>query len=499
MVDLVIRGGRVVDARARTAEAADVLVEADTIVAVGPPGTAAPAEARTVDARGRLLIPGLVNAHTHGHSNLAKGMVDRYDLQLLLNAAGWFSGNRTVEDKYLSTLIGAVEMVKKGVTAAYDLSFELPAPSVEGLEAMARAYADVGMRAAVAPMMADRTFHQAIPGLLESLPADLRERVAGVTMAPYTASLETCRKILQSWKHDPEQVRPALAPTIPLHCSDPFMVGCRDLAREFGVGIHMHVAESRLQAIAGVQRYGTTLVGHLDRLELLGPQFTAAHAIWLDRDDMTRLGDHGASAAHNPGSNMRLGSGLAAIRAMRAQGVNVAIGTDGTSCSDNQNVFEAMRLASFVSRVQGTPPEQWLTASDVLTMATEGGARALGFERLGRIAPGYRADLVFLDAGHPNYVPLNDPVNQIVYAEDATAVHSVMIGGRLVVDAGRVTTVDVAALAARAAAAVERLRGANEPARRLVEALEPVIGAICGTLMTRPYHVERHATQAGLA
>jgi guanine deaminase len=499
MVDLVIRGGRLVDVRARTAEPADVLIEGDTIAEIARPGGAAPADARSVDARGKLLIPGLINAHTHGHSNLAKGMMDRYDLQLLLNAAAWFSGKRTAEDKYLSTLIGAVEMVKKGVTAAYDLSFELPSPSVEGLEAVARAYADVGMRAAVAPMMGDRTFYHAHPGLLEGLPADLRARVEGVTAAPYTAMLETCREALRSWKHDRERVRPALAPTIPLHCSDPFMVGCRDLAREFGVGIHMHVAESRLQAISGVRRYGQTLVGHLDALGLVGPQFTAAHAIWLDRDDMARLGERGASAAHNPGSNMRLGSGLAAVRAMRAHGVNVAIGTDGTSCSDNQNVFEAMRLASFVSRVQGTPPERWLSAPDVLTMATEGGARALGFEKIGRVAAGYRADLVFLDAAHPNYVPLNDAVNQVVYAEDGTGVHSVMIGGRLVVDAGRVTTLDVSTLAARAQAAVERLRTANEPARRLVEALEPVLGAVCGTLMSQPYHVERHATQAGLS
>jgi guanine deaminase len=499
MVDLVIRGGRIVDARARTAELADILVEGDTIAEVGRPGAAASANARTVDARGTLLIPGLVNAHTHGHSNLAKGMMDRYDLQLLLNAAAWFSGNRSVEDTYLSTLIGAVEMVRKGVTAAYDLAFELPAPSVEGLAAMARAYADVGMRATLAPMMADRTFHHAIPGLLDALPPDLRARVEGVAAAPYTAMLDTCRTALRSWSHDREHVRPALAPTIPLHCSDPFMVGCRDLAREFGAGIHMHVAESRLQAVSGVRRYGRTLVAHLDALGLVGPGFTAAHAIWLDRDEIARLGERGASVAHNPGSNMRLGSGLAAVRAMRACGVNVAIGTDGTSCSDNQNVFEAMRLASFVSRVQGTPPDRWLSASDVLTMATEGGARALGFDKLGRIAAGYRADLVFLDAGHPNYIPLNDPVNHVVYAEDGTAVHSVMIGGRLVVDAGRVTTLDVSTLAARAQAAVERLRSANEPARRLVEALEPVLGAVCGTLMARPYHVERQATQAGLS
>jgi 5-methylthioadenosine/S-adenosylhomocysteine deaminase len=499
---LIIRGGRLLDAHAHTAEPTDILIDGDTIREVGRPGLPAPADARTMAADGRILMPGLVNAHTHSHGNLSKGLGDRWTLELLLNAGPWISGNRSQEDKYLAALIGAVEMVRKGCTACYDLFYEFPAPTAEGLEAVGRAYAEVGMRAVVAPMMADRTFYQAIPGLLDDLPTDLRESVARLSLAPWPVSLAATRKALDGWKLPREQVALAVAPTIPLHCSDDFLTGCRDVAREYGVGLHTHVAESKVQAVAGLAKYGKTLTAHLDVLKVLGPNFTAAHGVWLDADDIARLADHGASVAHNPGSNMRLGSGLAAVRAMRERGVNVGIGTDAASCSDNLNMFESMRLASMVSKVQGPDYTRWLTTEDVLEMATIGSARALGFEgRLGRIAPGYKADIVFLDASHINFVPLNDPTNQVVHTEDGCAVDAVIIGGRIVVESGRVTTVDAGKLAAMAETAVARLRAANETSRALAQRLEPVVGTFCRALAGRDYHVQRYGapTERGAA
>jgi 5-methylthioadenosine/S-adenosylhomocysteine deaminase len=488
---LVIRGGRVLDVARRSADPRDIVVTGDTIAELVSPGRPV-ADARVVDATGKLLIPGLANAHTHGHGVLGRGAGDRWTLELLLNAAPWLTGSRSVEERYLSALIGAVEMVSKGCTAAYDLFFEPPAPTLEGLEAVARAYADVGMRAVIAPMMGDRTFWEAIPGLMDALPASARQDVERMRPAPGDTSLATVRRALETWKFDRDQIRLALGPTIPLHCSDAFTTGCRDLARDFGVGIHMHVAESRIQAHAGLARYGRSLVAHLDTLGVLGPTFTAAHAIWLDDEDIARLGDRGAAAAHNPGSNLRLGNGIARVRRMLEHGVTVGIGTDGANCSDNQNVFEAMRLASFVSRIQTYDEARWLGTEEAFTLATAGGARALGFgDTIGRIAPGAKADLVFLDTGHVNYIPLNDPVNQVVHAEDGTAVDSVMVGGRLVVDRRRLTTVDTSRLAARAADAIERLRAANAGTRALTDGLAEAIRRFCGGLAATPYRVDR--------
>jgi len=244
--------------------------------------------------------------------------------------------------------------------------------------------------------------------------------------------------------------------------------------------------------IAGYQRYGRSLAAHMDGLGLVNDRFTVAHGVWLDDDDMKRLGDRGASVAHNPGSNMRLGSGFADVRGMLNAKVNVAIGTDGANCSDNQNVYEAIRLTSFASKVQGPDHESWVTTEEALKAATEGGARALGLAgQIGRIAPGYKADLVFLDLHHINWIPVNDPVNQIVHGEDGNAVNSVMVGGRMVVEDRRLLTVDLAKLAAQAAASQARRAPPMGDAKKLYERLETVVGAFCPGLAKAPLHIHR--------
>src|SRR5882724_6494884 len=452
----IVRGGKLLDIAKRKAVPVDILIKGDTIAEIGRPGLAAPAGATVVDARNRLMHPGLINAHTHGPGSLSKGLHDRWSLELLLTAARWSNIDITTEDKYLSAQIGAAEMVMKGCTAAYDLAHEYPLPSVEGLSAMARAYEDVGMRAVLAPMVADLTFFEAIPGLMDRLPPALQKEAETFRYAPWKATTKQMKKALQKWPF--EMVHLALAPTIPHHCSDAFLASCRDLAKEYDVGIHSHVAESKVQVIAGYQTYGTTLAAHMDKMGLINDRFTVAHGVWLDDDDMKRLGDRGASVAHNPGSNMRLGSGLADVRGMLERKLNLGIGTDGASCSDNQNMYEAMRLASLVSKVQGPEWQRWLTTREAGLAATEGSAHILGFgDQLGRIAPGWKADMVFLDLDHPNWIPVNNPVNQLVHTEDGNAVHSVMIGGRMVVENRRVLTIDLEKLRDRAAAARDRL------------------------------------------
>jgi 5-methylthioadenosine/S-adenosylhomocysteine deaminase len=496
MAHTILRGGRVLDIDRGTAEPADILVQDDTIAEIGPPGIAAPEGAAVVSAERKLIHPGLVNAHTHAHGNLAKGMGDRWTLELLLTAAPWITGNRAPDDIHLTAQLGAVEMVLKGCTACYDLVVEFPLPTRDGIARVAAAYQEVGMRAVIAPMVADRTFYEAIPGLHDALPDALKERVAALRLAPGAATLDAIRSAFGELSLDRDRVRLAVAPTIPHHCSDDFILGCASLARDFDVGLHSHVAESKVQAIAGLRLYGKTLTAHLDELAVLGPKFTVAHGVWLDNDDMARLGDHGGSIAHNPGSNMRLGAGLADARAMLDARVNLGIGTDGANCSDNQNMYEAMRLASFVSKVQGPEWRRWMTTREVALAATQGSARALGFgDRIGRIARGYKADLVMLDLDHPNWLPFNNPVNQLVHSEDGNAVHSVMIAGRMVVENRRVLTVDMERLRGRVEAARERLAAANADNRRLYDALEPVVGSYCPGLARTPYHVHRYGAR----
>jgi 5-methylthioadenosine/S-adenosylhomocysteine deaminase len=493
----IIRRGRLVDLRRRQTIAADILIEGDTILTVGAPGMEAPRDAVLVDALDRAMIPGLVNGHVHGHGTLAKGLVgDRWPLELFLNAMPGMTGHRTLEDKYLNGLIAAVEMIRKGCTACYDLFFEFPMPSRDGVIALGRAYRDAGVRAVIAPMVADRTLYEAYPGLIDAVPAELRDDVLALRLASYEASANAAEAIFADWPFDRNQIRPAIAPTIPLHCSDAFLVRCRDLARDYELPLQTHLAETKAQAVLGLRKYGTTLTAHLESLGMLGPHLSAAHAIWLDRDDLSRLADRGSSVVHAPVSNIRFGSGLARVRLMLDRGINVGIATDAANSSDQLNMFESTRLAALISRVLTPDFHTWLAPDEALHMATAGSARAMGFGgKIGDIAPGYKADIVFLDLSHINYVPCHDLVTQIVFTENGAAVDSVMIGGRMVLDHGRITTIDEAKLRRDAVSAAERLFATNTPMRAFAQALEPVVGQFCHRLACEPYHVHRLAQE----
>jgi 5-methylthioadenosine/S-adenosylhomocysteine deaminase len=476
----VITGGLVLAAGTDQAMPADLLLQDDRIAAIAPNGSVTSESTRRIDASNRLIIPGLINAHTHGHGGLAKGSGDRWSLETLLNAGPWLNGSRTDDDRYLSTLLAAVEMLRKGCTACYDLAAMLPVPSVAGLNSMAQAYADVGLRAVIAPMIADRSFYQAIPGLLEAFPAEQRAVAEAMLTAPGESTLTAIRDTVTSWPHASDRIRLGIAPTIPLHCTDAFMCGCRDLAVEYGMPLQTHLAESSVQRTAALQRYGTTLTHHLDKLGVLGPRFSAAHAIWIDAEEIDLIAARGGAIAHNPGSNLRLGNGIADMRPAIARGISVGVGTDGSSSADNQNMFEAMRLAAFVSRVFDRPPEDWIGAVEALRMATEGSAAVLGMRDLiGRIAPGFKADLVFLDLDNVNLVPLNNAAQQLVNGEDGTAVRDVMIGGEYVLRDGVVTGIDWPRIVTRARDAAARLKDANAGARAAAERLAPVISQFC--------------------
>jgi guanine deaminase len=222
----VIRGGLVLHADGQASQQ-DVLIEDGRIVAIENPGFAVSEDADVISANDRLLIPGLISAHTHSHGALNRGAVDdKVSLEMFLTGAGASTRARATNDKYLSAALSAAEMIRKGCTACFDLTVEFLGPSQEGISAVASAYRDAGMRAVVAPMIADRTIYQALPGLLEALPDNLRTQVAKLSAAPIEQTLSACVNILANWEFDRRWIRPALGPTIPLHCSDELLTGC---------------------------------------------------------------------------------------------------------------------------------------------------------------------------------------------------------------------------------------------------------------------------------
>ena len=459
----------------------DILVEDGRIAALAAPGGLDGLHGdRLIDASDRLVMPGLINAHSHSHGTLGRGGVPDVALEGFLAASPSINGHRSLDDLALSATLTAVELLKKGCTAVFDMAAESPAPSVAGLHAVAAAYAAVGIRAVVAPMMADRTLYQAYPELLASLPSGLQPSMASLRAADPDLCLAVVRAAAQDWPFDSQQVRLGIAPTIPLHCSDAFLQGCAALSAEFDLPMQTHLAESQLQAVHGARRYGRSLVAHLDALGVLSERLSVSHAIWIDDADMALLARAGVTAVHNPLSNLRLGSGIAAVRAMLDRGLRVALGSDGANTSDTQNLFEAARLALGLSRVLGTDEARWLHACDALQMATEASAQVLGWAgSIGRIAVGHQADLLLLDLSRPEYVPLRDVLGQLVHGESGAAVDRVLVAGRLVVDQGRVLTVDEPALRRQAEAAAQRLDAANSAGRHLAQALRPWVSAFC--------------------
>jgi guanine deaminase len=271
------------------------------------------------------------------------------------------------------------------------------------------------------------------------------------------------------------------------------MKGMAELAQRYGVAYQTHLSESKVQEITALKRYGCSLTQHLERLGVLGPAMSAAHGVWLADDDMMRLADHGVPVSLNPGSNLRLGAGIANMRRLLDRGVVVGIGTDSASCSDNQNMYEAMRLASYLSRVQDVDRDRWVSAREAALASTEGSARVLGFEHIGRLEPGYRADIVFIDLGTAHWLPVRNAVHQLVQAEDATAVRHVMIDGRWVVRDRRLLTLDLEALRGKVERAIQRIEHAGAAAHDLFRKFEPVVASFCPGLARTPHHVHRYA------
>ena len=479
----VLAGGLVVSGPAWVPGRADLLVDGTTIEAVGAPGDFDHVDAHRVDLDHRLVVPGLVNAHLHSHNMIARGAARDWTLEASLLHGGWMSAARRLELVELCALLAGAETMASGATGAFDLMAWDGVPEPDALLAAADAYTRVGLRVRLAPMVADRTIHEAVPVV---------GACCGPTgvAAPTAAILAACERFVRDLEPLAD-VAAGLAPTIPSHCSTELMVGLRRLADRHGLPLHLHLAESKPQAISAADRYGHSVTVELDRIGLLDGPLTAAHAIWIDDADVELLARSSAVAVTVPGSNLRLGSGLAPTRALVDAGVVLAVGSDGANSADALDVLDAARLANLVSRTSTTGPRGWLTVEQTLDAATEGGAAACGWSDSGRIEAGRRADLTVLDLRAAAFCPPNDVANQLLTAARSGDVTDVMSAGRFRLRDGDVVGVDVGRARARfAELAEELLAGVGD--RRLL-AGEQVEASADGLdeLRRRPWPVTR--------
>lgn len=452
---VLVRGGYVFDLDREFAQA-DVLIEDGAIAQVGASLDAA--GARLHDASGMIVMPGLINAHTHSNQSIEKGLCDALPLDSWMVVASYGGAGATLQPKdlYLSTMVGALEMVATGTTAVLDCPRCDQRWFDEGMDQIMYAYRDVGMRANVAAQYSDLDFLDSLP---LSLIGEERQRPRTAAVGDLLARLEP---YLERWRDRHPRLRPLLGPSSLPRCSIELFEASVDLAKRRGVGLHTHLLSAKSQVPVARARYGGSTVAFLERIGAIQPWTSFAHAIWLDDAEVKRLGELGGTVVHNPVSNLKLGAGIAPVPAMLRAGVTVGLGTDGASSNDSQNMFETIKAAAIVQRPIVPQPE-WPTALDTLRMCWDGGARVLG-QRLGRIAPGYRADLVMLRASELRIAPKEQVANQIVYAELGRSVDTVMVDGDVILSHGRVATVDADALLGDAQRLIDGIWG-SLPAR----------------------------------
>lgn len=489
MKDLRIEGGLVLCPRTASSppmfNRADLQVQEGLITEVSAPhsrDSSPPGEVH-IDARGKLIIPGLINCHSHSYGNLVRGLAANLPLELFALQTNVLTVDRTPREQYVSALLGAIEMLKHGVTTVLDQ----PGQSPYGAGHAAQAYVDTGMRAIVAPILWDRPFHEWLPWDFASLPSIVKEQVKEQEIPSSAEMVQLAEDFLSDWTGRDHRIRPGIAPLAPGRCSDALLEASASLSEAWDAPMHTHLLETNLQAKQARQRYGVPMVKHLDDLGTLNPRFSMGHAVWITDAEEDLLAENGCSVVHNPMSNLTLGSGVFSLARLRKKGINVALGSDGPNCGGNQVLFQHMHLATVLPRVSTMDYAQWPTAADVLDMATAAGGKALCFNDLGSIQVGNRADLVLLRTDNPFFTPLNDPVEQVVHCEPGSSVDTVLVEGEVVVRAGVLTRVDEHAVYEEANGMAETIGSRNEEIRRLANLQADVLSASWAELNSGSY------------
>ena len=394
-----------------------VAIADDTILAVGPRAEIeAQYEARqTIDARGKLILPGFINGHTHVPMTLFRGLHDDVTLNDWLYKFIFPAEAKNVNEEFVrwGTRLAAAEQIRSGITTFADMYYFEDAVAEETKAA--------GMRGVLGETFID-------------FPAP--DNKTNAAMLAYT------EKFLQKWRGDP-LIHAAVAPHSIYTCSQKTLQDSAALARKYHAPILIHVAEMRKELDDSLKTNNATPVQYLERIGILGPDVVAAHCIYVDEADRKTLAQHHVGCVHNPSSNMMLASGVAPVPEERAAGVAVGLGTDGPAGSNNDlDLMEEIDLAAKLAKITKMTPTA-LNAKAVVEMATIDGARALHMDNeIGSLEKGKKADLIVISLEEPNAVPIYDIYAQLAYAIKANDIATVMIGGRVVMKDHKLLTVD---------------------------------------------------------
>lgn len=447
---ILIKGGHVIvnDIAGCVLERGDVLIDGDRIADVGvdlpvPPG------ARMIDAQNRIVMPGLIDAHMHSNEAFEMGRYDNQPLELWLNEVYplFYLPDLPPRLHYLRAMLVGIVSIRSGVTSLQDDLIDLHFKPT-AVDQAAQAYRDLGLRGWITTSMWDEDYVASLPYMDEILPAEVRARIAAQDGTATEAQIELYEELRAMW-HGRDGIRIILGPSGPQRCSEKLLRHVAEISERDDTPIHCHVLETRTQAITGQRKYGMTLPSWLRETGCMTHRLTMNHAIWLTDADIAMMGQARCSITHNPLANLKLGSGVSPVRKLLRAGVNVALGCDGVASADTANLLQAFRLASLIHKI-GTPDyEQWVSAHEVLHMATHAAARSsLMQDEVASLEVGKSADIILLDRNEWGMIPMHDPIRHLAFSAGEDVVRTSIIRGRVVMEERRLTMIDEDAIRA---------------------------------------------------
>ena len=389
---------------------------------------------KIIDAEGKILLPGLINTHTHLSMTLFRGLADDLSLDSWLNDHIWpMEANLNGDYCYIGALLGAVELIKSGTTTFSDMYFYM--------EDVARAVDDAGIRAVLSY------------GMIDFGDAERREAEIKENMALYDA----CNGMADG------RIKVFFGPHSPYTASEELLVKVRELADEHNIGIHIHVSETQKEINDSLDERGIRPFEYLEKIGFLGPDVVAAHCVWLSDEEIEIIKKHGVKVSHNPCSNMKLASGVSPVSKLIENDICVSIGTDGASSNNNLDLIEELKTASLLQKVSTLDPKV-LTSDEAIEMATIKGAEALGLDdEIGSIEVGKKADIILIDTNSANMVPDSSSLSSnVIYSANGSNVDTTICNGKILMENKKLTTLDEDGIYAKAKQAIKELKELKE-------------------------------------
>ena len=389
---------------------------------------------KIIDASGKILLPGFINTHTHLSMTLFRGLADDLSLDSWLNDHIWpMEANLNGDYCYIGALLGAIEMIKSGTTTFSDMYFYM--------EDVARAVEDAGIRAVLSY------------GMIDFGDAERRENEIKENLTLF----ENCNGMADG------RIKVFLGPHSPYTASKELLLKVRELADEYGMGIHIHVSETEKEINDSLEEKGLRPFEYLEKIGFLGPDVVAAHSVWLSDNEIDIIKKHDVKVSHNPCSNMKLASGAAPVSKLMENDICVSIGTDGASSNNNLDLIEELKTASLLQKVTTLDPKV-LNSDEAIAMGTIKGAEALGLDsEIGSIEVGKKADIILIDTNSANMVPDSSSLSSnIIYSANGSNVDTTICDGKILMENKKLTVLDEQEIYDKAKQAIKELKELRE-------------------------------------